>query len=265
MKKVRLWCDRPSTGLINLRNALVESGVDCKRIKINSTRYQPRENHLIINWGNSQITHWLATAAVRHCVGSLLNNTQSVAIASNKLKTFQCLESEYLPIPDRCITKECAAEYIAEGKTIYCRTKLTGHSGDGIIIARTVEELVEAPLYTVGIPIRGEYRVHVLGDKVIDVAKKRRRTTEQEAGNVNELVRNLAGGWVFCHNNITCPDGLHDLTIKAVNTLGLDFGAVDIIEESHTGKLYVLEVNSAPGLSSPTTLNAYVNAIKERI
>ena len=42
MKKVRLWCDRPSTGLINLRNALVESGVDCKRIKINSTRYRPK-------------------------------------------------------------------------------------------------------------------------------------------------------------------------------------------------------------------------------
>lgn len=262
MKKVRLWCDRPSTGLINLRNTLVESGVDCKLIKINSTRYQPRVNHLIINWGNSHATNWMPHDLSRLTIS---NHPSAVAIASNKLKTFQCLEREYLPIPDRCITKECAAEYIAEGKTIYCRTKLTGHSGEGLTIARTVEELVEAPLYTVGIPIRGEYRVHVFGDKVIDVTKKRRRTTEQEAGSVNELVRNLAGGWVFCHNNITCPDGLHDLTIKAIDTLGLDFGAVDIIEESHAGKLYVLEVNSAPGLSSPTTLNAYVNAIKERI
>lgn len=260
MKKVRLWCDRPSNGLINLRNALVESGVDCKRIKINSTKYRPKEDHLVLNWGNSTAPSWFNV----HCL-SMLNQPSDVSTASNKLKTFQCLEREYLPIPDRCITKVCAAEYIAEGKTIYCRTKLTGHSGDGIIIARTVEELVEAPLYTVGIPIRGEYRVHVFGDKVIDVTKKRRRTTEQEAGSVNELVRNLAGGWVFCHNNITCPEGLHDLAIKAIDTLGLDFGAVDIIEESHTGKLYVLEVNSAPGLSGPTTLNAYINAIKERI
>ena len=264
MKKVRLWCDRPSTGLINLRNALVESGVDCKRIKINSTRYRPKEEHLIINWGNSYHAGWVPYDEYWDTF-HLINWPLAVSIASNKLKTFRCLERIYPHIPDRCTTKEYAAEYIAEDKIVYCRTKLTGHSGDGIVIARTVEELVEAPLYTVGIPIRGEYRVHVLGDKVIDVTKKRRRTTEQEEGTVNELVRNLAGGWVFCHNNITCPDGLHDLAIKAIDTLGLDFGAVDIIEESHTGMLYVLEVNTAPGLSSPTTLNAYVNAIKERI
>ena len=37
-----------------------------------------------------------------------------------------------------------------------------------------------------------------------------------------------------------------ELAIKAAKVLGIDIGGVDVIQDIETGKLYVLEVNSAP-------------------
>ena len=53
--------------------------------------------------------------------------------------------------------------------------------------------------------------------------------------------------------------------IKAVEALDLDFGAVDIIE-TRQGEIFVLEVNTAPGLEGKTVEsygNAILNFIKE--
>jgi glutathione synthase/RimK-type ligase-like ATP-grasp enzyme len=57
-----------------------------------------------------------------------------------------------------------------------------------------------------------------------------------------------------------------DAAVKAVEALGLDFGAVDLVVD-HQGLEYVLEVNTAPACS-PKTLQAYAfqlaNLIRER-
>ena len=51
------------------------------------------------------------------------------------------------------------------------------------------------------------------------------------------------------------------LGTNAVASLGMDFGAVDIIKDG--GGFYVLEVNSAPGISdNSNTLDAYVQAMR---
>ncbi len=55
------------------------------------------------------------------------------------------------------------------------------------------------------------------------------------------------------------PSGLLNLGCHAVSALGLDFGAADIIQDKH-GKLYVLEVNTAPGLTSDDGVAVYANA-----
>jgi D-alanine-D-alanine ligase-like ATP-grasp enzyme len=48
------------------------------------------------------------------------------------------------------------------------------------------------------------------------------------------------------------------LSVEAVAALGLDFGAVDIIEDKE-GNFYVLEINTAPGLEGHT-VTSYAKA-----
>jgi len=234
VKKIRLYCDRPSTGLLNLRNALREAGVDCKRIKRNRSTYRRKSDHVVINWGCSEAPYL-----------NMLNPISGVRIVSNKLSTLKLLR-DHIPVPTFFQRKEEAKEYLQNNSgRIFCRTKLTGHSGEGIVLSEKVEELVDAPLYTVGINNGGEFRVHIFRNlnsmalEIIDITKKRRRAElmEQE-GAINSHVRNVQGGWVYCHNNVELPTVVKILAKTAIEILGLDFGAVDIIREKNTDNYY---------------------------
>jgi len=261
MQKVRIWPYKfGSEGAKNLQLALQGAGIDCLRIRPEGT-YRPRANHLIINWGNSQLPAW------RYNWRLMLNDPTRVGYAANKLQTFKYLKDRGVTIPEFTQNPRVASWWVDQSNKVYCRKQLTGHSGSGITVARSLDEIVDAPLYTVGIDVKGEYRVHVFRNlngeyKVIDIQKKRRRNEAIGEGSLNMDVRNLAGGWVFAHNNIELSLEAQEQAKAAVQALGLDFGAVDLIIEKRTEQPVVLEVNTAPGLSSPTTLAAYVEAIK---
>ena len=66
--------------------------------------------------------------------------------------------------------------------------------------------------------------------------------------------------------NIQPPVDLRPLAHRAVEALGYDFGAVDILDcgAESDERFVVLEVNSAPALLSEHTRNRYLTAIKER-
>ena len=75
---------------------------------------------------------------------------------------------------------------------------------------------------------------------------------------------------MYAVNNVEWTDeptkeAAYEEAEEAVLALGLDFGAVDLVLCKDTGLPYVLEVNTAPGLHSPTVLAAYVEAIKEML
>lgn len=99
--------------------------------------------------------------------------------------------------------------------------------------------------YTEYIDKKGEYRVHVLGDNVPCITKKKRMEDEEQ----NELIWNYDNGWKQIKYNESGRywDELAELGKSAVKALGYDFGAVDIIV-GQDETLYVLEVNTAPGL-----------------
>ena len=48
-----------------------------------------------------------------------------------------------------------------------------------------------------------------------------------------------------------------DMCVKAVSALGLDYGAVDIMWSSDTGKWSILEVNTAPSMGNPEEGHSY--------
>ena len=138
------------------------------------------------------------------------------------------------------------------------RQLLNSSSGKGIVIFKAGDDIPNAPLYTQYVPKKREFRVHVFNNNVIDSAEKRKRKGHD--GDRDTQVRNTANGYVFCRDGVTLPNGLADLAISAVRAINRTQGAVDIIWNEKLDKLFVLEVNSIPGMEG-TTLEKYANAI----
>lgn len=214
----------------------------------------PIRVNILLNWGCSDLRG-------RPIVfDKIINTSLAVSHAVNKLVALHNLSGAGVQIPEYVTTKQGA--HIAmyhDGIAMVCRTKLTGHSGEGIVIANTMDELVDAPLYTQYIKKKEEYRLHVMHNEVFFVQRKARKMDVPNE-DVNWQVRNLAGGFIYANQNVDVPEEAKKQAIMAVEALGLDFGAVDIIlGVDH--KYYVLEVNTACGLAG-TTLDKYVEQFK---
>lgn len=208
-----------------------------------------------INWGASKINREYA-----HNVG-IYNHPDSVAIAANKLKTFMALD-QIVPIPDYTTDRVEAQEWLNSGITVVERHTLTGHSGDGIRLVEFDDLLSDdAKLYVKYIKKEQEYRLHVFDFDVFFIQRKA-RALDVPDDNVNWQVRNHANGFIYANQDIELPDVAKYMAVEAIQTLGLDFGAVDMIYNARQNKFYVLEINTAPGLFG-TTLDKYVEKLKE--
>ena len=231
---------------------LLSSALQCKRVFPNRY-YRAKANHLILNWGCSTYPEWDEARA-----GRMLNSPNAVAVAANKLTSFYAMNTSRVSVPLFWNNKDSAKRYMEAGQfKVVCRTTLSGHSGQGIVIASSPEELVDAPLYTQFIEKDKEYRVHVFNGVIIDFQQKKRRRGEEQ----NDDIRNHANGWVYARSDVVLPEDVETNAIRATLSLGLDFGAVDICTDLD-GNAIVFEVNTAPGIFN-TTLDKYVEAIKE--
>lgn len=235
--------------------ALAEA-LGIKRIKHKNSVFKGHPNKVVINWGASKLPD-----EVVKCV--VLNAPEAVSEASNKRSFFEAVSNHCSAVP--FTTEQAKAlEWLEEGYTVVARTILNGHSGQGIVLVEPGQELVNAPLCTKYIPKKHEYRVHVFGNEVIDVQRKARKKDVPD-GDVNWKIRNLAGGFIFARGEDVVgevPADVKNQAVLSVAALGLDFGAVDVIFNEKEQKAYVVEVNTAPGLTG-TTLDKYVEAFKE--
>ena len=212
--------------------------------------YNARRNDVIVNWGSSTPPHfrWMEQD---------LNKPHAIALTSNKLNTFlEFRTKSFTDVPDWTTNPSEAQHWLDLGLKTYCRRQLSSHSGNGIVICNDGDRLVSAPLYTLHTKHKHEYRVHVFKDNVIDVQMKRKRNGALGGSGI----RNHSNGWVYARAEILPPEELLSSACKAVNLLGLDFGAVDIGHRLIDNKFFVFEVNTAPGLEG-TTLDKYAKAI----
>lgn len=227
------------------------------QIKKEGSKFKGSSKKLVINWGNS-----MSTEEVDKCL--VLNKPEAVAICIDKLRFFNHVKAindegtdRYAEIPVFTTNKGTAQEWCAGGTKIVCRTILNGHSGQGIVIANTPDQVVDAPLYVEYRPKKSEYRVHILHDRVVDVQRKARDHDVPE-DRVNWQIRNHQFGFVFVRDiePEILPRGVLTNALEAVRICGLDFGAVDVIYNEHRNRSTVLEINTAPGLTG-TTLDGY--------
>ena len=225
------------------------------QLRTEGSHFEPKQRHIVVNWGSSRSPNWLSPNV------RIINHPRNVAKATNKLSTFRAFEeAEFTHIPPWTADKSVAEQWIRDGQVAVCRTVLSGHSADGIVLAETVEQLVQAPLYTQYVKKLKEFRCHVAFGNVIDIQEKRRRANTEEKA--DSRIRNHQTGWVYCRGEIVEPTGLREIAVSAIAALGLDFGAVDLIYNQKKEQCLVLEVNTACGLEG-TTLRNYVNLIVE--
>lgn len=230
-------------------------------------------NRFILNWGTSAE---LST----HEDNPTLNRPVAVGLATNKRTFFEHINDynattehpdQMVRIPNYALNREDALNILQNDGIIYARTRLTGHSGEGIVVARDEDELPNAQLYTSAITgPRREYRIHVFGGRVVLCQLKKRRSVggnavsdSGEAG-ANDQIRNLDGGWVYSVSDAHPSELVRRQAINAVTALGLDFGAVDIIakgRKTNEDRAWVLEVNTAPGQGGDTTVTGYARNI----
>lgn len=222
-------------------------------------------NTKLLNWGRSKIVD---LSKYDH----VLNDPVSVHRAIDKSLCLKILSENSVPRLD-WIDSINLARYIvgALGTPIYCRTLTRSRSGKGIVIAKTVDEVVPAPLYTIHYNQDKEFRYHIFQGKVIDIQQKKRMNRDNliEHGikiENDHMIRNTANGYIFAREGIHYYQEVADICIAGVQALNLDFAAVDVLVKTDNHDNYhdavICEINTAPALTG-TTLESYINSFKE--
>jgi glutathione synthase/RimK-type ligase-like ATP-grasp enzyme len=234
---------RASEGLQNLRDVM--TGV----ARLSRVEPVPKQYKVVVNWGN--------TAGIRlEAPARVLNQPLAIAKAVDKIVAFRTMKEADVRVPE--FTQEKPT--VGKGAIWFARTVLRGSGGEGIVAIRPGDSVPDAPLYVQYIQKLVEFRLHVVAGKVI-FAQQKRRKTEAEQDKDQKLIRNHANGWVFCPVSLDeVSEDAKDVAVRGVASLGLDFGAVDLVIGKRDNLAYVLEVNTAPGLQSEGLINAYATA-----
>ena len=198
------------------------------------------QNHLIINWGKPSTT--ISGTPKYH----IKNDIPTV----NKIRTFEYLNSHNINTVDWTTSKEEAKAWFDENSeaVVYCRTVIDGQEGSGIVVAQSKSEVVDAPLYSKR--FKGiEFRAYMVEGKLAHITQKRAlsESSREERGiELNELIRNTAGGWIF---SINADPARAEAITNYFNEHPIETftGAVDLICNNR-GEVKVIELNSAMGL-----------------
>ena len=236
------------------------AALDCKRVYPDKN-YHPKSSHVVFNWGNSTQPNWAGEALENFT--TIINSPIKVKRAVNKRTCLTILDQNDLPVVPSTSNKDTAMVWLNEGKVVVVRGVVAGHGGAGISLVKKGEELPDAPLYTCYMKKKNEYRVHVVRGEIIDIQEKKKKNGEQPQ---NMQIRNHDNGWVFAREDVDCPQEVRDACVKAIEVLGLDFGAVDVGWNSYYKKPAIYEVNCAPGLEGQSIeiyKNAFLDLIEE--
>jgi len=176
----------------------------------------------------------------------------------NKIEQYQFFQQNSLSALVFTMQRQEAQEWAGAGVPVICRTLTRASEGKGIVIAETPEAVVFAPVYTQYKKKKKEFRVHIFQNKVVQVLEKRKR--KEFEGERETKIRNTANGYVFCSNGVVEPMGIRELALAASKVTNSDFRGVDIGFNEKLNELFVIEVNSAPGIQG-SNVARYIEAI----
>jgi hypothetical protein len=234
---------------------LLAEELGCKRILREGSTFSKKAEDVVINWGASD-------CPVKY--DALNKNIKGIL---NKKLFFDRLKGTGLT-PKFETDKLEAADNLKF--PIFCRTKLEGKDGEGIVIAEKFSQLVPAKLYTEYEDKTSEYRIHIgrgpTGAVIIGAQKKVTKTTP-DGPNISPDSRIMTGDgvglvWTVNGQAAHIPQQVLDVVKKAFEKFPeLDFCAFDIIYNNSSGKAFALEANSAP-MGTTETMKRYAKFFK---
>jgi len=185
----------------------------------------------------------------------------------DKLTQYRWFKEQGLSALEFTTDVPTVADWRRAGHVVFGRKYLNSSCGKGIVILDAQDDIHEweglypeelCPVYTKYKKKKREFRVHVFKDQVVAVVEKKRRSNYE--GQRDTKIRNLANGYVFCQSSTDHPVGLRELALAASKVSSSDFKGVDIGYNEKANDLFVIEVNSAPGIQG-SNVEAYINAI----
>ena len=197
--------------------------------------WNPRhtEESCVVRWGNSSPGACMVGANAK-----VFNKPASISLSANKLQSLIAMRDAGVSVPQFASDRSEVnfdGPWVARPHHHMC--------GQYFLKVKHQRNIPSGRLVMKYIKKHDEWRVFVLFGKVWRVGKRVPKTDETP----HDFIWSLSKGWkielVEEH-----PDCIATEAVKAVTSVGLDFGAVDVCVD-HFGKPWVFEVNSAPGLS----------------
>lgn len=179
-----------------------------------------------------------------------------------KIEQYNHFQQKEIPALEFTQSQQTAKEWAAGGSTVVCRKLTHSSEGKGIVIAETPEAVILAPVYTKYKKKKKEFRVHIFKDQVVHVLEKRRKKDYE--GDADAKIRNTANGYVFCSEGVIEPKGIRELALQARKVTKSDFAGVDIGYNEKLNQLFVIEVNSAPGIEG-SNVDRYIEVIVKNV
>jgi glutathione synthase/RimK-type ligase-like ATP-grasp enzyme len=241
--------------------------LEVKTLKLENSKFRPAPDKILVNWGATTAPNTFLASGM-----TVLNPPDLLRAASNKRLFFEATLQDPATaprVPPFTTDKEVARGWFNTDKpvTVFARTVLAGHSGEGIVKVTSLAELEAIPnntLLCLYVPKRREFRLHVAKTQgLFSVQEKKARLESQVE--VDFQIRNLANGFVFARNSLDqVPADAVNQAVKALTMVNLDFGAVDVIWNERKQEAFVLEINTAPGLEGQTVID-YAAMIKRKV
>jgi len=177
----------------------------------------------------------------------------------DKLFQYNWFKDNNIPALEFTTDSDVVDGWLCDGQTVFGRKLLNSSCGKGIVVLDTHgSSIPELPVYTKYKKKKREFRVHVFQNTVVSVTEKKRKKGFE--GEQDTKIRNLANGYVFVQTVENEPAGLRELALKAAAVSQSDFRGVDIGYNEKKDELFVIEVNSAPGIMG-SNIGKYVETI----
>lgn len=177
----------------------------------------------------------------------------------DKLTQYKWFKDQGLSTLEYTTEKATVLEWLKKEQTVFGRKLLNGSCGQGIVVIENEGAYENCPVFTLYKKKKREFRVHLFRGILVAIVEKKRR--KEWDGKSDAKIRNLENGYVFCQTDpATLPKGIQELATKASKVTSSDFAGVDIGYNEKLDELFVIEVNSSPGVEG-TNVERYCDVI----